>query len=142
MWRDVEERARKCLASPQRPPTLADTLPSCKVLQERRCLGLLSASFFVPFLHLHPVAPFAHTPHPPCLRPACRDIVPLGKVRSNWNFSLEDKRVLNFVNVVSDEDNIRQDLSIDVYGRKKKEDIAAGEGWVPRAVRPHQVRMQ
>lgn len=105
-------------------------------------MGLLSASFFVPFLHLHPVAPFAHTPHPPCLRPACRDIVPLGKVRSNWNFSLEDKRVLNFVNVVSDEDNIRQDLSIDVYGRKKKEDIAAGEGWVPRAVRPHQVRMQ
>lgn len=54
-----------------------------------------------------------------------RDIVPLGKARSQWNFCLEDKRVLNMVNVVSDEDNVKQDISIDVYGRQKKEEVAA-----------------
>jgi len=37
-----------------------------------------------------------------------RDIVPLGKVRSNFNFSLDDKRVLNLDNVVTDDDNIKQ----------------------------------
>lgn len=121
------------------PLTLAGTLPSCKVLQAHQCLGLLSASSYDPFIHPRPIAPFPHTPHASYY--PCRDIVPLGKVRSNWNFSLEDKRVLNFVNVVSDEDNIRQDLSIDVYGRKKKEDIAAGEQWVSRSIRPHQVPM-
>lgn len=47
-----------------------------------------------------------------------RDIVPLGKVKSNFNFNLDDKRVLNFDNVVSDDDNVKQDISIDVYGRK------------------------
>jgi hypothetical protein len=41
-------------------------------------------------------------------------------VRSNFNFTLEDKRVLNFENVVDDSDNIKQDISIDVYGRKEK----------------------
>lgn len=41
-------------------------------------------------------------------------------MRSNFNFSLEDKRVLNFENVVDDSDNIKQDISIDVYGRKEK----------------------
>eukprot|EP00798_Chlamydomonas_sp_ICE-L_P021830 gene21830-28857_t len=40
------------------------------------------------------------------------DIVPLGKVKSGFNFSLDDKRILNFDNV---------DISIDVYGRKEKE---------------------
>ncbi|PNH08110.1 hypothetical protein TSOC_005358 [Tetrabaena socialis] len=53
------------------------------------------------------------------------DIVPLGKARGNFNFSLEDKRILNMENVVSDSDNIKQDLSIDVYGRKKADDYAA-----------------
>lgn len=48
------------------------------------------------------------------------DIVPLGKERSDFNFSLDDKRVLNFENVVNDDDNIKQDLSIDVYGRADK----------------------
>jgi len=48
------------------------------------------------------------------------DIVPLGKVRSDFNFSLDDKRVLNFENIVNDDDNIKQDLSIDVYGRAEK----------------------
>lgn len=50
--------------------------------------------------------------------------MPLGQTRSKFNFSLDDKRVLNFENVVSDEDNIKQDMSIDVYGRKSKEDAA------------------
>ena len=33
--------------------------------------------------------------------------------------------MLNFENVVNDDDNIKQDLSIDVYGRAKEEDDAA-----------------
>jgi hypothetical protein len=45
------------------------------------------------------------------------DIVPLGQSRGGWNTSTEDKRVLNFVLEVSDDDNIKQDISIDVYGR-------------------------
>ena len=49
-------------------------------------------------------------------------IVPPGTSRSDWNFSLEFKRVLNFENTVSDEDNVKQDMSIDVYGRQKEED--------------------
>ncbi|KAI8464866.1 MAG: hypothetical protein J3K34DRAFT_473966 [Monoraphidium minutum] len=50
------------------------------------------------------------------------DIVPLGKVRGNFNFSLDDKRVLNYDNVVNDDDNIKQDISIDVYGRAEKQE--------------------
>ena len=49
----------------------------------------------------------------------CRGILPLGQSRKDWNFSLQDKRVLNFENEVSDSDNIKQDISIDVYGRKE-----------------------
>ena len=30
--------------------------------------------------------------------------------------------MLNFENVVNDDDNIKQDISIDVYGRDKEED--------------------
>mmetsp|Transcript_39947 Transcript_39947/g.118939 ORF Transcript_39947/g.118939 Transcript_39947/m.118939 type:complete len:117 (-) Transcript_39947:1410-1760(-) len=52
-------------------------------------------------------------------------IVPIGEVRTSWNFSLEHKRVLNMVNEVNDSDNIKQDMSIDVYGRQKKEEAAA-----------------
>eukprot|EP00878_Enallax_costatus_P001348 GHUV01001495.1.p1 GENE.GHUV01001495.1~~GHUV01001495.1.p1 ORF type:complete len:236 (+),score=62.29 GHUV01001495.1:250-957(+) len=48
------------------------------------------------------------------------DLVPLGKVRTNFNFSLDNKRVLNFDNVVTDDDNVKQDMSIDVYGRADK----------------------
>ncbi|GBF89406.1 hypothetical protein Rsub_01978 [Raphidocelis subcapitata] len=48
------------------------------------------------------------------------DIVPLGKARSNFNFCLDDRRVLNLDNVVTDDDNIKQDISIDVYGRTDK----------------------
>ena len=50
---------------------------------------------------------------------ARRGILPLGQSRKDWNFSLQDKRVLNFENEVSDSDNIKQDISIDVYGRKE-----------------------
>jgi hypothetical protein len=35
---------------------------------------------------------------------------------------LDDKRVVNMVNEVKDEDNIKQDMSIDVYGRKDAEE--------------------
>ena len=43
-------------------------------------------------------------------------------IRSDWNFNLEDKRILNMDYEVSDSDNIKQDLSIDVYGRKEDEE--------------------
>ena len=52
-----------------------------------------------------------------------RDIVPLGQNKSNFNYNLDEKRVLNFENIVDDSDNVKQDMSIDVYGRK-----AEGEG--------------
>lgn len=55
------------------------------------------------------------------------DIIPLGKMKNNFNFTLEDKRVLNFENEVSDSDNIKQDISIDVYGRKEKEEEEAAK---------------
>jgi hypothetical protein len=54
-----------------------------------------------------------------------RDIVPLGRTKGKWNYSLDEKRVLNFENVVNDDDNIKQDLSIDVYGRAEKEEDEA-----------------
>ncbi len=37
---------------------------------------------------------------------------------------MDDKRVLNFENVVNDDDNIKQDISIDVYGRAETEEEA------------------
>lgn len=52
------------------------------------------------------------------------DIVPLGQVKSSFKYSIDDKRVLNFENVVNDDDNIKQDISIDVYGRKQESDAA------------------
>ena len=50
--------------------------------------------------------------------------MPLGVVRDNFNYNTEQKRVLNFEHVVSEADNIKQDLSIDVYGRAEKEEAA------------------
>lgn len=70
---------------------------------------------------------------------SCRDIVPLGQVRSNFNFNLERKRVLNFVNVVSDEDNVKQDMSIDVYGRKEKQE--ADDAQKEASAKPAEVRL-
>eukprot|EP00803_Ostreobium_quekettii_P011565 evm.model.scf_130EXC.8 EVM.evm.TU.scf_130EXC.8 scf_130EXC:112879-114990(+) len=68
------------------------------------------------------------------------DIVPLGQLKGGFNFSLDDKRVLNFENVVSDEDNIKQDMSIDVYGREPKEESKdskeGGEAAVAEAEQP------
>lgn len=52
------------------------------------------------------------------------DIVPLGQMKSGYNFSIEEKRVLNVENIVTDDDNIKQDISIDVYGRNAKEEAA------------------
>ena len=54
-----------------------------------------------------------------------RDIVPLGRAKANFNYNLDEKRVLNFENVVNDDDNIKQDISIDVYGRAEKEEEQA-----------------
>jgi hypothetical protein len=44
----------------------------------------------------------------PLLVATLRGILPLGKTRKDWNFSLQDKRVLNFENEVSDSDNVKQ----------------------------------
>ena len=57
----------------------------------------------------------------------CRDIVPLGQTKCSFNYSVDDKRVLNFENVVNDDDNIKQDISIDVYGRAEKEEEAEAQ---------------
>ena len=46
--------------------------------------------------------------------------MPLGRSKANFNYNLDEKRVLNFENVVNDDDNIKQDISIDVYGRAEK----------------------
>jgi hypothetical protein len=43
----------------------------------------------------------------------------LGEVYSKTNFSTSPKRVLNEKFEPSFEDNVKQDISIDVYGRKK-----------------------
>eukprot|EP00959_Pyramimonas_sp_CCMP1952_P382793 8021076-Pyramimonas_sp.AAC.1 len=52
----------------------------------------------------------------------CQNIVPASPdVRSDWNFSVTNNtRILNFENVVNDNDNVKQDMSIDVYGRKEE----------------------
>eukprot|EP00793_Prasinoderma_coloniale_P002582 PRCOL_00002064-RA len=46
-----------------------------------------------------------------------------GDVRGgeDFNFDISNKRVLNHVHEVDDSDNIKQDMSIDVYGRDKDE---------------------
>ena len=70
-----------------------------------------------------------------CWVTLCRDIVPLGRSKSKFNYNLDEKRVLNFENVVNDDDNIKQDISIDVYGRAEKADEeqeAAAEAEPPK----------
>ena len=55
------------------------------------------------------------------------DIVPIGNAKSDFNYDVsKHKRVLNLVHEVTDEDNIKQDKSIDVYGRFDDEE--GGEG--------------
>mmetsp|Transcript_24120 Transcript_24120/g.55701 ORF Transcript_24120/g.55701 Transcript_24120/m.55701 type:complete len:252 (+) Transcript_24120:90-845(+) len=48
-------------------------------------------------------------------------LVPTGEVQSDFNTSTRNKRILDFVNEVKDSDNIKQDLSIDVYGRSEED---------------------
>jgi hypothetical protein len=55
-------------------------------------------------------------------------IVPLGQTVKSFNYDTTDKRVLNMENVVDDSDNIKQDISIDVYGRKEVEALKKDEG--------------
>ena len=64
------------------------------------------------------------------MRPHAMDnlisIVPLHQMSSgNFNYDITDKRVLNMENIVNDDDNVKQDISIDVYGRKEKEALKA-----------------
>jgi len=40
--------------------------------------------------------------------PATQGHRPPGQVRTNFNFNLDNKRVLNFDNVVTDDDNVKQ----------------------------------
>lgn len=47
-------------------------------------------------------------------------VLAMGEVREGFNFRPEaNKRVLNAQRVVNDDDNVKQDISIDVYGRDK-----------------------
>jgi len=52
-------------------------------------------------------------------RDVVRKLVPEGELKTGFNTSTENKRILNFVNEVNDADNIKQDMSIDVYGREE-----------------------
>ena len=53
--------------------------------------------------------------------------MPLGQNKSNFNYNLDEKRVLNFENVVDDSDNVKQDMSIDVYGRQQDDEPEKAE---------------
>lgn len=55
-------------------------------------------------------------------RDVVRKLVPAGEVKTGFNTSTRNKRILNFVNEVKDSDNIKQDMSIDVYGREGEEE--------------------
>ena len=68
-----------------------------------------------------------------CWAIPCRDIVPLGQVKSRFNYNVDLKRVLNFENVVDDSDNVKQDMSIDVYGRKDKDEEPKQKAAAPAA---------
>lgn len=50
------------------------------------------------------------------------NVVPANpEIRDDWNYSVQNNtRILNFENVVDDNDNVKQDMSIDVYGRKEE----------------------
>jgi len=59
-------------------------------------------------------------------RDVVRLMVPMNEVRTGFSTSTEHKRILNFVNEVKDSDNIKQDMSIDVYGREDEEESKEG----------------
>mmetsp|Transcript_52599 Transcript_52599/g.125622 ORF Transcript_52599/g.125622 Transcript_52599/m.125622 type:complete len:257 (-) Transcript_52599:45-815(-) len=54
-------------------------------------------------------------------------LVPEGEVQTDFNTNTRNKRILNFVNEVKDSDNIKQDMSIDVYGRSDEDAEEDGE---------------
>ncbi|CAE8709070.1 unnamed protein product [Polarella glacialis] len=54
-------------------------------------------------------------------RDVVRLLVPIGEVKTGFNCCVEHKRILNFVHEVKDSDNVKQDMSIDVYGRGEEE---------------------
>jgi hypothetical protein len=69
--------------------------------------------------HLHAWAPAKHEIDADSL-PFVLQLIPVGQVDSGFNFQPNvHKRVLNAVSLVSDSDNVKQDLSIDVYNRNK-----------------------
>lgn len=41
-------------------------------------------------------------------RPQAKDFIPLGTIKQDFNYSLERKRLLNQINVVSNDDNVKQ----------------------------------
>ncbi len=41
-------------------------------------------------------------------RPQAKEYIPLGTIKEDFNFSLERKRVLNQINVVTKDDNVKQ----------------------------------
>jgi len=49
--------------------------------------------------------------------------IAVGEIAEDFNFSTEKKRILNEVYTPSEDDNIKQDISIDVYGRTDDEEI-------------------
>ena len=50
--------------------------------------------------------------------------MPSGELRNDFNYDTDgdNKRVLNVEHVVNDNDNSKQDMSIDVYGRGSEKD--------------------
>lgn len=60
-------------------------------------------------------------------RDVVRKMVPDGEVKTGFNTSTRNKRILNFVNEVKDSDNIKQDMSIDVYGREDEDGEEEGD---------------
>eukprot|EP00239_Pterosperma_sp_CCMP1384_P001570 CAMPEP_0197856700 /NCGR_PEP_ID=MMETSP1438-20131217/29072_1 /TAXON_ID=1461541 /ORGANISM="Pterosperma sp., Strain CCMP1384" /LENGTH=158 /DNA_ID=CAMNT_0043472249 /DNA_START=335 /DNA_END=811 /DNA_ORIENTATION=- len=65
-------------------------------------------------------------------RPHAQEVVrPMftyGELKGDYNFNVDDhKRILNAENIVSDSDNVKQDMSIDVYGREQEEEDLGSE---------------
>jgi len=60
-------------------------------------------------------------------RTVVRKLAPDGEVKTGFNTSTEHKRILNFIHVVNDSDNVKQDMSIDVYGREGEDTKVSDE---------------
>ncbi|CAM9742392.1 unnamed protein product, partial [Phaeothamnion confervicola] len=52
-------------------------------------------------------------------------VIPVGEVVDDFNFNTERKRILNHKYEPSFDDNVKQDKSIDVYGREPEEQLDA-----------------